>query len=286
MSKRTARERPAGLADFDRPPVNEVFLSIQFASLSGLQSGHIGLLWNTLRKEYPTIIEQGPLNPVFETFGPTSGMQPPSVQIQMLLAPPMSRFWFQEASGEELVQIQQDRIIHNWRSQDVANRYPRYESIRARFVSEVDRLMAFLRTEKLGELKPNQCEVSYTNIIEFPDGSNPHHHLERITPLWAGRYSEPLPLEFENAAAQARYILRNGDKPYGRIYVNFSPAQRLTDQKPVVRLEILARGKPDDGSIDAAFRLLDVEREAIVRTFAAVTTPEMHKIWGRTDVRK
>jgi uncharacterized protein (TIGR04255 family) len=277
--------RAPDLPNFDRPPVAEVYLSIQFGSLTNFRNGHVGLLWNKFRDKYPKILEQMPLQPVFESFGMPTEPTPPSFQIQVesLLAPPMSRYWFLNDKEDELIQIQQDRILHNWRKTREDQVYPRFEAVREKFKSEFDIFIAFSREENLGELKPNQCEVSYTNVIELRDGVNPHHHLEQISCLWAGAYSETIPFELENVAAQARFIIRDADKPSARVYVNLAPAYRVTDKLPIVRAEFLARGKPRDESIEAAFQLLDQEREAIVRTFAAVTTPAMHKAWGRND---
>jgi uncharacterized protein (TIGR04255 family) len=277
--------RPPDLPNFERPPVTEVYLSIQFGSLTGFRSGHVGLLWSKFRDQYPKILEQMPLQPVFESFGAPTEPTPSGFQIQVesLLAPPVSRYWFLDDNEDELIQIQQDRIIHNWRKTREDQVYPRYEVVRDKFKSELDIFLAFINEEKLGELKPNQCEVSYTNLIELPDSANPHHHLERISCLWAGAYSEPIPFELENVTAQARYIIRDGGKSIGRVHVNLAPAYRVTDKLPIIRAEFLARGKPNDDSIEATFQLLDQERDAIVRTFAAVTTPSMHEMWGRND---
>jgi hypothetical protein len=49
-------------------------------------------------------------------------------------------------------------------------------------------------------------------------------------------------------------------------------------------MNLTARGRPDEESIEGALRFLDIGREWIVRGFAAVTTPEMHAIWRRRDV--
>jgi uncharacterized protein (TIGR04255 family) len=279
-----AASRPPGLPDFKRPPIDEVVLSIQFASLENFKAAHVGLFWKTFRAKYPKVTEQGQLAPAFETFGTPSAPTAPS--IQFLQSPMMSRFWFEKEGAPDLMQLQQDRIIHNWRKKEREAIYPRYEAIRRGFESEIAIFTKFLKAESLGELRPNQCEVTYINIIEMPDGSDPQQKLEKITPLWSMRPSETVPGEFENALVQTRFRLVEEGKPWGRMYVNFQPGLRQTDLTPVVRLEITARAKPREESISAAFQLLDRGRSAVVRTFAAVTTPEMHNFWGRTDARR
>jgi uncharacterized protein (TIGR04255 family) len=270
------------LPDFDSPPVTEVALSVQFASLPLFRSVHVGLYWREIRNEYPVVSEQAPIAPAFETFG-VAPVPVPSFRVQTTLVPPMTRHWFETTNGEHLVQLQHDRILHNWRKRSPEMEYPRYESLCAKFTDELGKLATLFRQEGLGEIRPNQCEVTYINTITLTGGETPHEHLAQITPLWTGDLSEPSPGSPEITTIQTRFVLRKDHTPFGRVYVTFTPAFRAIDHKPVVQLEITARGKPDQESIAAAFSLLDEERDVVVRTFASVTTRLMHKEWGRTD---
>jgi uncharacterized protein (TIGR04255 family) len=278
-----SRRRPAGLPDFDRPPVTEVVLSIQFAALPRLRTAHAGLYWNEIRQKYPKASEQAPIAPAFETFG-TTPMLKSSIQVQAMLVPPVPRLWFETNDGEHLLQLQQDRLLHNWRKSSPGSEYPRYEPLRETFISEVEKLSALFKKEDIGEIRPNQCEVTYINTITLAAGQNPHEELARITPLWAGTLSESYLPTPETTSLQTKYILRKSEVPYGRVYVNFTPAYLAKDYSPVIQLEVTARGKPREDNVAAAFDLLDEEREIVVRAFTAVTTSSMHKEWGRTDV--
>lgn len=273
--------RPTGLPDFAHPPINEVVLSVQFRALSNFGNGHIGILWSKYRKNYPELEEKPPLQSVFETFGVGQPI-PQGIQIQALLAPPMSRFWFVGGSGHDLVQVQQDRFILNWRQREEEQPYPHYEAIRERFEKELAIFEEFVRDENLGELRMNQCEVTYINVIEMEE-ANSHLALETITPLWTGKLSEEIELERENAQIRCSFPLEEDGKPIGRVHVKFDPAHRNVDRKPVIRLEITARAKPTEESTAAALRLLNLERKNVVKMFAAVTTPKMHKLWERID---
>jgi uncharacterized protein (TIGR04255 family) len=274
--------RPPDLPNFNRPPINEVVLSVQFRALSNFGNGHVGVLWSKFRKDYPELAEKPPIQAAFETFG--GGLpSPQGIQIETLLAPPMSRFWFTNIGGNELIQVQQDRFLHNWRRREEEQIYPHYEAIRERFERELKIFETFLQEEKLGELKANQCEVTYINVIGLEAATNPHLALDAVTPLWAGTLSEEIALARENAQFQCRFILLEDDKPIGRVHVICTPALMVNERKPVIRLEITARAKPTDDSVAAALRLVDKERAYVVRMFAAVTTPDMHKLWERTD---
>ena len=84
---------------------------------------HAGLYWNDIRSEYPKASEQAPIPPAFETFG-TKPMLTSSIQIQAMLVPPVPRLWFETDDGEHLVQLQQDRLLHNWRKRSPGMEYP------------------------------------------------------------------------------------------------------------------------------------------------------------------
>lgn len=279
------------LPSFERPPIIEAVLSIQFAALRTFRSIHVGLLWNQLRHDYPNVLEQPPLDPVFETFG-VPAPPTPMIRFEALLTPPMPRFWFQNEDGRHLFQLQQDRAIHNWRKQGDDDEYPRYRSVRTKFVEEIEKLGAFFRQNELGHIVPNQCEMTYLNFIRLPDSSNPHNQMWRITPFCLRFHSTEQDLPFqgatlENTGLNIRYIMSqtvNGEvRQFGRLYCTFSPAFSKIDQVPGIQLEITARGKPSEETVQSALDLLDLQHVAVVRTFAAVTTSELQEFWGRRD---
>jgi uncharacterized protein (TIGR04255 family) len=268
--------RPKDLPDFARPPVTEVVLGIQFSTLPKLHNYHMGLLWERVRDRYPNITEQGPIGPQFETFGGVA-TQEQQIRLEAILSPPMQRYWF-EAPDASLMQIQQDRIIHNWRKRGDAE-YPRYEPVRQQFVDDIEAFESFLRDYSLGEIRPNQAEISYINAVELADGAAAESALERVASIWRG------PPEsvgaFEGAIVQSRFVLKRDNDPFARMHVVMQPAVLSLTQAAVLRLDLTVRGKPADETIDSALTFLDDGRVAIVTSFAELTTPEMHEQWGR-----
>ena len=248
---------------------------------------HVGLIWNELRRDYPKVLEQPPLGPVFETFG-VPAFSTLGIRLEGLMTPPFPRFWFESDDGRHLFQLQQDRLIHNWRKREKDDEYPRYEAVQARFVAEIKKVDTFLRQQNLGHIAPNQCEMTYLNFIRLPDGSNPHTQMWRITPFCSDFRSteREVPIKgaaLENTGLQARYIMSREAEQFGRIYCSFTPAYSPVDQVPGVQLEITARGKPTEETVPSALDLLDQEHIAIVRTFLAATNPDLHEFWGRRD---
>jgi uncharacterized protein (TIGR04255 family) len=273
--------RPKSLPDFERPPIDEVVLSVQFGDVA-LRNVHIGLLWQRFKTEYPNVEEQAPIAPTFETFGALQAAPPNS--IQLLPFDQMARFWFVSEDQNELIQIQRDRLIHNWRLRRPEDKYPRYEILRTKFESEILKFDEFIEQEKLGSIQVNQCEVSYINVIgPVSSGDDPTKEIDRIFTVWREAYSDKYLKRSERARFNSAFLMQDtpDSPPDGRLHVGVVPSIRTHDQAPVLRVTLTARGKPRDESIAGAFHWLDKGRETVVRGFASITTKEMHKIWGR-----
>ncbi len=124
------------LPDFSNPPVIEVALSVQFEPIAALRTPQIGLLWEEFRPRFQKTEEYPPLNAVIEKFGLPEAHKS-DIQVQMLPSPPVPRVWFLNETGTELVQVQQDRFVHNWRKVGTGDVYPRYERVREVFRNEL-----------------------------------------------------------------------------------------------------------------------------------------------------
>ena len=262
----------------------EVALSVQFAELRDYRSVHAGILWaNTFRQEFPTFVEHPPLNPAFEAFGPRS----PSghrFELKQMAGMPVPRLWFVNSDETQLIQFQADRFVHNWRKTGSAGSYPRYEGLKARFFQELKQIDKFLQEERIGKIEPNQCEVTYVNSIHLSDGTDIRTRPEVALRCWSGlsldEKEDPtakLP-PMENSAFSIRYILRSDGEPVGRLHVTAQP----TVGQPTLRFDLSARGAPREPTMEALADFLDLGREAVVRGFTALTTPEMHRTWRRT----
>jgi hypothetical protein len=75
----------------------------------------------------------------------------------------------------------------------------------------------------------------------------------------------------------------SGREPVGRLHMSIQPVLRRPDNKPAIRFNVTARGKPADQTVESALSWLDGGRVAGVKGFASVTTKEMHRRWGRVQ---
>ena len=277
----TRLPRPDGLPNFQDPPLVETVLSLQCEPLHGFSLVHVGLLWQHYRDAFPLIEEHPPLPEARETFvAPAQGQ----MEVTIERKPPVPRAWFLNALKTELIQVQADRFIHNWRKAgEGPTPYPRYERVRAKFRDEVEKFEQFLRDEKLGQVEINQCEVTYVNHIEPCDVWHEHGQVQRVLRNWTSSETSFLP-EAEDATVQQRFVIRShsGD-PIGRLHASLVPAWTAGSPSPILVLTLTARGSPIGGGIDGAFAFLDLGREWIVKGFADLTTTEMHRVWRRID---
>jgi uncharacterized protein (TIGR04255 family) len=272
------------LPSFVAPPVVEVVLGVQFEPIKGLRTPQIGLLWQEFKDRLPVTQEQPPLDPIIERFGVIP--KPPKFSLQMLEAPPPPRCWFLNSSGTELIQIQPDRFIRNWRQIDSGNEYPRYEKLQTAFAEEFRKFLAFLQREKLGPFIPNQCEVTYVNHVLPCDVWQNHGQLEKIITNFKNCYSDDFLRDPEYARMAISYVIpdTNGN-PIGRLHITADPVYRDKDDIPMFRLNLTARGRPKGDDIADVLQFLDVGRDWVVRGFASITTREMQRIWRRQDGR-
>ena len=267
--------RPADLPDFENPPVVEVVLSVQFEALSQMRAAHFGLFWAQIRGRYPRTEERPALDPVVERF-PEPVRRRLGVQFPIFETPPLPRFWFLHQTENELLQVQSDRFIKNWRKTGEGDAYPRYESVKEWFEQDFKEFQEFASREKLGSIGVNQCEVTYVNHIVPGEGWASHEDMDKVFTLWKHPRA-PFPGKAEDAVFHARFPIRDGSgHPVGRLHADVQAAMNNADGKPMFVFNLTARGL-----LGRSMEFFDLGREWIVRSFAEMTTREMHQVWKR-----
>jgi uncharacterized protein (TIGR04255 family) len=255
-----------------------VSLGVQFQPVAGLRTPQIGLLWQEFRECFPVVEEHPPLDPVYETFGKPRPVPPITLQIKDF--PLVPRVFFLDAAGTSLIQVQQDRFIQNWRKLDDSHTYPRYDAkLRGAFSDAYEKFEQFVARQDLGELTPDQCELTYVNIVAAESGTL---KLDQVLTIFSEDYSEEFLPETEGGRVALKYRILGADQgPIGRLHIVAEPALQRTTGEMVYNLTLTARGAPLGTGRDGVFKFLDLGREWIVRGFAAITTRKMHETWRR-----
>lgn len=246
------------LPDFARPPLTEVALGVVFEPV---EIGAVGLaeLYQRWRDEFPNVQEHAALPPLFEPPQPGSGL------VIEVGHPPM-RLWMLTAAEDQLVQVQRDRLVVNWRRIGRGD-YPRYHALRALLDRKLADLGSFLEGRALPVPPPVAVEATYVNLIEAEGLAD---FLAAVQPLpeRLGRPSEAsLSLVFDTTSGLGA----------GQRVAIFSSRDRTEEARYVLRVSVLGqmtRWDEFDHAITAA-------HEQAVRTFADVTRDAMHRTWGR-----
>ena len=249
------------------PPVIEMSLSIQFATLPALRTPHIGLLWAGMRDRYWRTEEAPPLPATFEMFGGPTGMMVPPMHFPFHA--PILRIVFEGVEGDILLHVQQDRLMLNWRRYPPNGSYPGYAVMRNRFASEIGVVEEFLAAEGLGTIRPNQCEITYVNALLLRGDAEVHQHLDSVTPGWR---PVEIGLPFEAATLENRYVISTGGEQTGRLYTSFSPAVLTATGEANYQLEIVARCRPQGETVASALATLDSAHDLVGRAFNGVTS--------------
>jgi uncharacterized protein (TIGR04255 family) len=255
---------------FDRPPVVEVLCGVMFGSLQRLQTAHVGMFWDLIRKDFPKVQEAPPMPTVIERPAAV-----PPFQFEMSIGPPLARTWFCTADGHRLVQLQRDRFVYNWRRDSAEDGpYPSYDRVVVEFERSWSKFSQFVAREELGEIEPRQLELAYVNAIpvsSIPDGHTlfVDHHRDASR----GRFL-PQPESFDWTTS---YPLPEAS---GRLHMRMYTSRALPTGAPFIRFETIARGI-NDAAVLGFRSWFNSAHVWIVNGFVDVTTSEMQAIWGR-----
>jgi uncharacterized protein (TIGR04255 family) len=263
------------LADFDNPPVVETVLSLQFEELSKLGVAHLGLFWRRVKDRFPKTEARPALAPIIERSSESIARGRIQFEIPETLEVP--RLLLLNGAGSEMIQVQRDRFIKNWRKAGPEDQYPHYEPvIKPAFERDFEEFQSFLAEEQLGAVKVNQCEVTYVNHIVSGEGWQKLGDVDQIFTFWS-RQATPVPGRPEDFVIHIRFpITDEQEQPIGRLHVDVQPALRASDNRPMYVMNLTARGQYGPG-----FEFFDIGRKWIVKSFEQLTTEHMHRIWRK-----
>ena len=250
------------LPSYKSPPINEVVCGMRFATPGNLLLPHIGLLWNKIRKDYPTIRHAAPIaSPQGE------------VPIDLNTGLPLPRVWFINKSDDQLIQFQFDRFYFNWRHK--LDKYPRYPHVIEHFEDTRDIVRSFFKENDLGDLIPVEYELSYINHIPKGSGWDTISDLSKMFSdfNWKIKSNRFLPNP-QNLGWKTEFHLPNN---FGSLTVSLKMVIRPEDKIPLAILGLNAHGLSDSSTRE----WFDVAHEWIVQGFTDLTTPPAHKYWER-----
>lgn len=254
---------------FDRPPVQQVELTVYVDAIDGLQVSHLAHVIHTWQGQFPKTDE----------LPPFPGWQDPSGEVALVSARgkwPFPTLWMGEEQGTRAVRIHHDRLVLAWSFADPApegSKYPGYlelkDDLRERFA-----LFAEAVLEGTGQaLLPLRIEADYINRVATQEAWTIALRLLGLSDI------TPVPVGWPTNISYAG--LRVHRHP-GADHVDGSLTSGLDvdvdEDEPEVSFRIISAR-----SLSADLDMwdgLDKAHDALIAEFLACTGPELQRRWG------
>jgi uncharacterized protein (TIGR04255 family) len=273
IDESSSRMLAENLPKFERPPVVETVLGVQFELFPNFCSAHLGAFWQALGADWSDVNDAPALEPQFEEFDKATAWQIAGLKLK-LSREFNNRLQIRNRTNDGMIQVQNGRLHYNWLGHG-GEAYPAFDQVRPEFERVLGMFQQFLAERAIGVLKPNQWEVTYVNHI-------PRGTVWQEPQDWIGLFPSltPLParipaVRLESFGGEWHYEI---EPRQGRLHVNVSHGWR---KKPVeqemIVLTLTARGPLGRKDLDAGLHL---GHETIVRAFRDLTSEKAHKYWG------
>ena len=266
------------LPTFDKPPIVETVLGIQFEPLPGFTNNHLGAFWERLggKEAWPVSVDAPALRPEFENFGEEQQWTQADAITFGLSSVPASRMQLRNETGDGMVQLQNGRLLYNWLGTSGAE-YARYVVIRSKFDDLVAEFRAFLVDEGLPTMRLNQWEVTYVNHLPKETVWSKPEDWSAVFTFQATPPAEVNACRLESVAETWMFEIT---PRRGRLRTQLQHA-RTKDGVEVLRFELTARGPigEGEGGLQSYEAGIDLGHEVIVKSFADLTSAEVRKYW-------
>lgn len=254
------------LPEYNKPPVVETALAVEFAPIKGWNIVQYGALWERFKPRYPKV----------EVYpAPQELITRPELD---LVNPPL-RCFFIGAGDNQLVQIRSGAFVRNWRANQENHVYPRFEKIRPSFEEDLKLFLGFLEDQSLAAPEIWKCEVTYVNHFLRGREWQSVSEARRILPVFADPLNTEILSNLQHLSLAQNYVLP-GD--VGQIQYQLQPGVR-SDGQEILQLSITAFGKPKGNGVNHILDWIDLGHFAVVQGFTDFTAPEIQTaVWERT----
>jgi uncharacterized protein (TIGR04255 family) len=265
------------LPRFDRPPLVETVLGVQFAPIVNLTAGHYGWFWKGHLDPSWTKAQDAPRLPnQVEKFGDQAGWSIPGLPVVIQGSSEPDRIVFVNSRDDSVIQIQNNKFYYNWRKRQGI--YPSFAENYPEFRRYLQIFGDFLREAGLEATPHNQWELSYVNQI--PRGAlwESPSDWPAIFPGLFGPINLPTAhVTFEAVTGMWRFKI---PARKGRLYI-VAQNVKTEDNQEVLQVNLTARGPvvagDDEWGLSAG---MTVGHEVLVRTFRDISAPTALTHWG------
>lgn len=251
---------------FQNPPINELVLATYFSPpVFSLRNEHIGLFWSKIRDQFPTVVQK-----------PTIGGLDAFEQIGDEVFP-MPRYWFIAGDEINLLQLQKNAFMLNWRRHDTE--YPHFhEHLKPAFDKYFSVFSDFVTKETdTSALSIDLCELTYINMIRRCEYWSGPEDTSTVLPYFnvPGPGVDAVSLSSFNCT----YAFVLEDDLQLRVTIKNAVASD-NQEEPVLIIEIRASGRLGEASKSDTDPWFNRAHDAIISCFVGMTNEEIqHKYW-------
>ncbi len=250
---------------YENPPINEIVCGIRFDSIQQLRSGHLGVLWQKFKPDFPKIEDRNFVGPVSKED---------SENPDQVLLP---RIWFIHENENELIQVQRNWFLHNWRKTQPDDRYPGYEKVVENFERYLHRFQEFLTEENLGNLVEKEYELTYIDLIPKGQGWENLGDLEKVFPRLLSLTRQSI-LSNDVRSINWQTILGLPDD-LGQLGIAIRSANRVSNSQQLLHIEFKALSNQVNQLRQAWF---EAAHDIITKFFFNLVSDEIQeRFWGR-----
>lgn len=271
------------LPEYTNPPLVETVLGIQFDPFPKFSNAHLGAYWASIRgEEWNIVADAHALEPQFEKFGGSQKWSEVGFRIK-LSQETAGRLQIRNSSETRMIQVQNGRFHLNWLGEH-GGIYPKYQTIRDDFLREFAVFESFVSGEGLGNIVPNQWEVTYVNHVPRNTVWHEPHGWNFFKPLSGiDRYGQLNQLE--SFSGEWHFVILENA---GRLHVHWQHGMKQTEKEKkskdleLIRLAFTARGPvhAKNASRRAILDGLNLGHESIVNAFCELSSDKANDYWG------
>lgn len=273
---------------FEKPPIVEFVLGIQFDALPGLSTAHYGQFWDCIgRDSWVGPRDQVPIQESFERFDrkPIAS----ELKLQLETMPPLPRLTLISTSEDRdrLVQFQPTRLHLNWRPvvqvAEQKSSYPSYKALIVEFEKTVAKLREFCEQVNIPAPQINQWEITY--VDRFPKGElwqSPSDWGRILPGLFARKDVTAIEgLRMDNRSLQWSFEI---EPALGRLHIQTSVSRGPKPNDEALIVSLTARGPLNPETTPTYRDGLDLGHRVSVNQFLALVDDDLRKSWGEKQV--
>jgi uncharacterized protein (TIGR04255 family) len=270
------------IAEFESPPIEEVVIAVEFPEIESLTIAHIAIFWDReLVHDWPHVAIRPPLDPNAERFDRSGVWNTAGTRVSIQETPDLlARAQFTDSGGERMVQIQDSRVVLNWRKR--GGSYPHFDQLLPVFQDVYTRFCNFVQTLTGSPPQPHLWEVTYVNMIPKGELWNDVNDWGKVVPDLLTTVSNVDAGTLETVNINWSHLLPSEK---ARMRTSLRHSMRKSEsgaQQEVIDLRFVTRGPIASGDMDTILEALTLGHDTIVNSFLAITSSEAQSVWGRT----